>query len=133
MKNITRKIKPNSVDAIVTESTLGPIYKKVPSKAEIGHNYNRFIKMYTGFFQIAKLVLRKNKRIIITIPAYKIKNGEYITAPFIDRLEKIGYSVISPLDQEFTAKDIKITNRDSIIYDRPNQIVAREVLIFRNK
>ena len=132
-RSITRKIKPNSIDAIVTESTLGPIYKKVPSKAEIGHNYNRFIKMYTGFFQVAKLVLRKNKRIIITIPAYKIKDGKYITAPFIDRLEKIGYSVVSPLDQEFTAEDIRITNRNSIIYDRPNQIVAREVLIFKNR
>ncbi len=133
MKNITRKIKPNSIDAIVTESTLGPIYKKVPNKAEIGHNYNRFIKMYTGFFQIAKLILRKNKRIIITIPAYKTKNGGYATAPFIDRLEKIGYSVISPLDREFIIEDIKTTDRNSIIYDRPNQIVAREVLIFKNK
>ena len=132
-RNITRKIKPNSIDAIVTESTLGPIYKKVPSKAEIGHNYNRFVKMYTGFFQVAKLILRKNKRIIITIPAYKTKNGGYMTAPFIDSLEKIGYSVISPLDQEFITEDIKITNRNSIIYDRPNQIVAREVLIFKNK
>ncbi len=132
IRSITKKIKRNSIDAIVTESTLGPIYEKAPSQVEIRHNYNRFVKMYTGFFQIAKLILRKKRRIVITIPAYKIRNDKYITAPFIDRLEKIGYSVVSPLDQEFITEDIKITGRNSIIYDRPNQIVAREVIIFEN-
>ncbi len=132
IKSIIKKIKRNSIDAIVTESTLGPIYEKAPSQVEIRHNYNRFVKMYTGFFQIAKLILRKKRRIVITIPAYKIRNDKYITAPFIDRLEKIGYSVVSPLDQEFITEDIKITGRNSIIYDRPNQIVAREVIIFEN-
>ena len=89
--------------------------------------------MYTGFFQIAKLILRKKRRIVITIPAYKIKEGKYATASFIDRLEKIGYSIVSPLDQEFISENIKITDRSSIIYDRPNQIVAREVIIFKNE
>jgi len=133
IRSIIKKIKRNSIDAIVTESTLGPVYEKAPSQVEIRHNYNRFVKMYTGFFQIAKLILRKKRKIVITIPAYKIKNGKYITAPFIDRLEKIGYSVVSPLDQKFLSEDIKITGRNSIIYDRPNQIVAREVIVFENK
>jgi len=133
IKSIIKKIKRNSIDAIVTESTLGPVYKKIPSQAEIKHNYNRFAKMYTGFFQIAKLILRKKRKIVITIPAYKIKDNKYKTAPFIDRLEKIGYSVVSPLDQKFISGDIKITSRNSIIYDRPNQIVAREVIVFENE
>ena len=133
IKNITKKIKQNSIDAIVTESTLGPIYKKVPSKTEIKHNYNRLAKMYTSFFQIAKLILRKKGRLVITIPAYKISAGKYITAPFIDRLKKIGYSVNSPLKKELLIKNIEITSRNSIIYSRPNQIVAREVFVFENK
>jgi len=133
IKNITKKIKQNSVDAIVTESTLGPIYKKVPNKVEINHNYNRFAKMYISFFQIAKLILRKKRRLVITIPAYRMEDGEFITAPFIDRLEKIGYSIVSPLDKEFTIEDIEITDRNSIIYSRQNQIVAREVFVFENK
>jgi tRNA G10 N-methylase Trm11 len=133
IRNITRKIKQNSIDAIVTESTLGPVYKKVPSKEEIKHNYNRLAKIYMGFFQIAKSVLRKKGRLVVTIPAYKMKDGKFVTAPFIDRLEKIGYSVVSPLNKEFMAEDIKITDRNSIIYYRQNQIVAREVMVFENK
>jgi len=133
VKSISKKIKQNSIDAIITESTLGPVYKKVPSKIEIRHNYNYLIKIYTSFFQISKLILRKKGKLVITIPAYKMKDGKFITAPFIDRLEKIGYSIVSPLNKEFLEKDIEITDRNSIIYFRQNQIVAREVFVFENK
>ena len=132
-KNITKKIKQNSIDAIVTESTLGPIYKKVPSKIEMRHNYNHMAKMYLSFFQVAKSILRKKRRLVITIPAYRTKDGEFITAPFIDRLKEIGYSVVSPLNKEFIMEDIKTTDRNSIIYSRQNQIVVREVFVFENK
>jgi len=137
IKSMTRKIKQNSIDAIITESTLGPVYKKVPSKIEIRHNYNHFAKMYTSFFQIAKSILRKKGRIVITIPAYKMKDGKFTIAFFIDRLEKIGYSVVSPLNKELltegAVEDMEITDRNSIIYFRQNQIVAREVFVFENK
>ncbi|MCK5466526.1 methyltransferase domain-containing protein [Candidatus Parcubacteria bacterium] len=133
IKGISKKIKQNSIDAIVTESTLGPVYKKVPSKIEIKHNYNLLVKMYLSFFQIAKPILRKKGRLVITIPAYKMKDGKFITAPFIDRLEKIGYSIVSPLSKEFITENIKTTDRNSIIYFRQNQIVAREVFVFENK
>ena len=133
IKSISRKIKQNSIDAIVTESTLGPVYKKVPSKIEIRHNYNLLVKTYLSFFQIAKPILRKKGRLAITIPAYKMKDNSFIVAPFIDRLEKIGYSVVSPLNKEFMMENIKITDRNSIIYFRQNQIVAREVFVFENK
>jgi tRNA G10 N-methylase Trm11 len=131
--SISRKIKPNSIDAIVTESILGPVYKKIPRKIEIRQNYNRFEKTYSRFFQIAKTVLRKRSKIVVTIPAYKIKADHYIFAPFIDKLEKIGYSIVCPLDKKFIIKDIKVTDRNSITYDRPDQIVAREVFVFENK
>ncbi len=133
VSDITKKIKPNSVDAIVTESTLGPIYRKTPKEKEIKQNYNRLEKTYLKLFQAAKTVLRKKSRLIVTIPAYKMKPHRYILAPFIDRLKKTGYSVICPLNKELTATGIETTDRNSLIYDRPKQIVAREILIFENK
>lgn len=133
INGIFKKIKPNSIDAIVTESTLGPAYDKIPQKTEVRKNFRDLEKIYFKFFQIAKLVLRKRARIVVTIPAYRIKQGQYVFAPFVDRLEKMGYSIISPLDKKFITKHTKITSRNSIIYDRPNQFVAREVFIFENK
>lgn len=126
-----RKISNNSVDAIVTESTLGPIYKKVPNNTEIKANYNTLKKLYARFFGSAQNVLRPGKRIIVTLPAYQIKPGEFVFAEFIDSLEKLGYSIVCPLPNEFKGKDIKITKRNTIIYSRPEQIVAREIVIFQ--
>ncbi|MDF1498274.1 MAG: DNA methyltransferase [Patescibacteria group bacterium] len=130
--DIIRKISKNSIDAIVTESTLGPVYTKIPQKSEIKNNFNQLEKIYLRFFQTAKLVLRKKTRIVVTIPAYKIKQ-QYSFAPFIDKLEKIGYSIVCPLKREHITKFTKVTSRNSIVYDRPNQVVAREVMIFENK
>ncbi|MCK5490700.1 MAG: methyltransferase domain-containing protein [Candidatus Pacebacteria bacterium] len=133
IKNITRKINPNSIDAIVTESTLGPVYKKLPTMKEMKKNFEELEKTYLRFFQTAKTVLRSNANLVVTLPAYKIKPTQYMFTPFIDKLEKIGYSVTCPLDEGLITKHTKITSRNSIIYDRPDQIVAREVIIFRNK
>jgi tRNA G10 N-methylase Trm11 len=126
-----RKISNNSIDAIITESTLGPIYKKVPNNTEIKANYNTLKKLYTRFFGSAQNVLRPGKRIVVTLPAYQIKPGEFVFAEFIDSLEKLGYSIVCPLPNEFKGKDIKITKRNTIIYSRPEQIVAREIVIFQ--
>lgn len=126
-----RKISKNSIDAIVTESTLGPIYKKVPNKTEIKSNYNTLKKLYARFFGSTQNVLRTGKRIILTLPAYQVKPGEFILAEFIDSLEKLGYSIVCPLPNEFKSKDIKITKRNTIIYSRPEQIVAREIVILQ--
>jgi len=131
--NITRKIKPNSIDAIVTESTLGPVYKKLPATKEIINNFEELEKIYLKFFQAAKTVLRQRSRLVVTLPAYKMRANQYLFAPFVDKLEKIGYSVTCPLDEGLITKHTKITSRNSIVYDRPDQIVAREVIIFMNK
>jgi tRNA G10 N-methylase Trm11 len=133
INGISKKIKPNSIDAIVTESTLGPIYDKVPQKSEVKKNFENLEKIYLKLFQISKLVLRKKARIVITIPAYRIKQDHYFFAPFIDKLEKMGYSIISPLNEKFITKHTRVTSRNSIIYDRPDQFVAREVFIFENR
>ena len=131
--NISKKIKPNSVDAIVTESSLGPVYKKTPKKQEVKQNFNNLEKMYLRFFQASKSILRKKAKIVVTLPVYVINQKQYVFTPFIDKLEKIGYSIICPLDEKFITKYTKITSRNSIVYSRPDQIVAREVFVFENK
>lgn len=127
-----KTLKQDQVDAIVTESTLGPVYKKVPSPAEIKNNYATLKKLYIRFLQAAKPVLKNKSRLVVTLPAYQLKPKEYVFGEFIDSLEKLGYSVVCPLDKDFQSADIRITKRNTIIYSRPEQIVAREIIIFQN-
>ena len=126
-----KKLKPGYVDAIVTESTLGPVYKKVPSPTEIKGNYATLNKLYTRFLQNIRPVLKTGGRIVVTLPAYQLKPKEYVFAEFIDSLEKLGYSRVCPLDKRFESESIRITRRGTIIYSRPEQIVAREIVIFQ--
>lgn len=127
-----KKLKSDSIDAIVTESTLGPVYKKVPTPGEIKSNYAVLKKLYIRFFQSAKNTLKNKGRIVVTLPAYQLKPKEYVFGEFIDSLEKLGYSVVCPLDKQFESGDVRITKRNTIIYSRPEQIVAREIIIFEN-
>ncbi len=128
-----RKINKGSIDAIVTESTLGPVYNKIPPKNEIKQNFNILKKIYLRFFQNSKIILKKKAKIVLTLPTYKIKPDKYVFTPFIDNLEKIGYSTVCPLDKKFISDEIKPMERNSLIYSRPDQIVAREIFIFENK
>lgn len=127
-----RKLKSDSVDAIVTESTLGPVYKKAPGAQEVRDNYANLHKLLSRFLQSVKPVLRNRGRMVITLPAYQLRPKEYVFGDFVDSLEKLGYSRVCPLDKEFTNADIRITKRNTIIYSRPAQIVAREIVIFEN-
>jgi tRNA G10 N-methylase Trm11 len=127
-----KRLNPDSVDAIVTESTLGPVYKKIPNTTEIKNNYAEIKKLYIRFLQSAKTAVKNKGRIVATLPAYQLKPKEYVFGDFVDSLEKLGYSVVCPLDKKFESSDIRITKRNTIIYSRPEQIVAREIIIFQN-
>jgi len=128
-----KKITNNSLDAIVTETTLGPIYTKAPNSQTISQNFRTIDKLYLRFFQNSKIILRSKGKIVLTAPAYQITPDKYITASFIDNIEKIGYSIIGLADKKLFANSTRITNRNSIIYSRPDQIVAREIILFEKK
>lgn len=127
-----KKISSNSIDAIITETTLGPIYNKAPNGQQMRQNFKEIEKLYLRFFQNSKIILRNKAKIVFTVPAYQIKPDKYALAPFIDNIGKIGYSFISIADRKLFAKSTRITDRSSIIYSRPDQIVAREIIMFEN-
>lgn len=79
------------------------------------------------------MILRNKARIVFTVPAYQIKPDKYVLAPFIDNIEKIGYSIVSLADKKLFEGSTRITERSTIIYSRPDQIVAREIIVFEKK
>ncbi|MFA6096332.1 MAG: DNA methyltransferase [Candidatus Paceibacterota bacterium] len=128
-----KKLRENSVNAIITETTLGPIYNKAPNNQEMNQNFRQIEKIYLRFFQNSKMILRNKARIVFTVPAYQIKPDKYVLAPFIDNIEKIGYSIVSLADKKLFSASTRITDRNTIIYSRPDQIVAREIIMFEKK
>ena len=95
--HLAKKIERSSIDAIVTETTLGPIYLKNPSPKEIRKNFKKLEKIYLKFLAQAKKVLKPGGKIVMTIPCYQTKNNKFILMPLVDIFKKTGYSVKEPL------------------------------------
>lgn len=127
-------ILPNyQVAAVVTEGTLGPIYSKLPKKPEMTENFKTLSKLYDQVFKEFKKFLTEGARVVICLPAYKVSATDYAFLPDLDFATQNGYTVLDPLPDFLVKKYrfLKVTERKSCVYDRRDQIVAREIVIFQ--
>jgi len=131
---ISIKLPNYNIKAIITEGTLGPIYGKQPKKSEMNHNFKEISKLYTQVFKEFKKFLSPGLRVVISLPAYKKGHDEYVFIPDLDFIEKNGYTVLDPISTVLTKKYkfLKVSARKSIIYDRKDQVVAREIMVIEN-
>ena len=120
-------------EAIVTEGTLGPAYTEPPSEEQAEKNFKDLEKIYLSAFKSFKKIIKPETRIVIALPAYR-RERAYKFMPAIDKIVKLGYTLIDPLPQILLEKYdfLQVTPRKSIIYDRKDQFVSREIFIFTN-
>jgi tRNA G10 N-methylase Trm11 len=125
---------PNlKVAAIVTEGTLGPIYGKLPKKPEMASNFKNLAKLYDQVFKEFKKFLVEGSKVVLCLPAYKTSMSDYEFLPDLDFATKNGYTVLDPIHKDLVTKYkfLRVTLRKSIVYDRKDQVVAREIIIFK--
>lgn len=121
------------VSAIVTEGTLGPIYMHLPKKPEMQSNFKTLGKLYDQVFKEFKKFLAEGSKIVLCLPAYKTGLSDYEFMPSVDFAVENGYTILDPLPISLPAKYrfLRVTPRKSIIYDRKDQVVAREIFVFQ--
>lgn len=121
----------SQVDGVVTEGYLGPMYSEFPSPAEIKANFSELSKLYLEAFQDYSKFLSKGAKVVMCLPAYK-RGSEYIQLESLDFAKKNGYNLIDliPSNLASSMPFLKLTDRGTAIYDRKDQIVAREIIIF---
>ncbi|OGE73860.1 MAG: hypothetical protein A3I07_03985 [Candidatus Doudnabacteria bacterium RIFCSPLOWO2_02_FULL_42_9] len=129
---ISMQIPNLKIAAIVTEGTLGPIYGKMPKKPEMQNNFKNLSKLYDQVFKEFKKFLTEGSRVILCLPAYRVSASAYEQMPDLDFAEQNGYTVLDPLPKDLSTKYkfLRVTPRKSIIYDRKDQVVAREIIVF---
>jgi len=130
---ISIQLPKYKVAAVVTEGTLGPIYGKVPKKTEMQANFKNLEKLYDQVFKEFKKILAPGSKVVISLPAYKTRLSDYEFMPSLDFVLQNGYTILDPLSEGLTTKYrfLRVTPRKSMIYDRRDQIVAREIFIFQ--
>jgi len=120
--------------SVITEGTLGPAYSELPKDKEIRENFEKLGKVYVNAFKEIKKILKPGRTVVTALPAYKTAKG-YISFPAVDKILELGYLIEAPVPEEMLKKYsfLKVTPRNSIIYDRKDQVVVREIITFRLK
>jgi len=111
-----------AIDSVVCETHLGKPLLRLSPMAELMDQANYLDKLIRNFLVNLYDQISKSTEICIAVPAWVTEKG-FITLPLLDHLEKIGYNRMS-----FSNVD---TNE--LIYYRPNQLVARQLLVLVRK
>ncbi len=122
----------SQISAIVTEGTLGPIYGQYPKADEIAKNFKDLEKLYKASFKEFAKFLPKQAKIVMCLPAYRKSRDQYEMFPSLDFAQALGYNLVDIISPSVVKKlkFLKLTTRNTAIYDRKDQIVAREIVIF---
>ncbi len=130
--NLAHLLGAQKISGVVTEGTLGPIYNKYPKPADILKNFSDLSDLYTKSFGEFAKFLPQGGKVVMCVPAYKKDRNSYEMLPSLDFISSLGYNlvdIISPtLAKKF--KFLRLTDRGTAIYDRKDQIVAREIVVF---
>lgn len=120
------------INAIVTEGTLGPLYSQYPKIDEIQKNFKDLEKLYKDSFKEFAKFLPEKGRIVICLPAYRKNRDQYEMFPALDFIKPLGYNLMDIISPAVAKRlpFLKLTARGTAIYDRKDQIVAREIVIF---
>jgi len=120
---LSKFIKLNSVDAIITEPYLGPQRGKIDIKKTVQELEQLYSKSLSEF----KKILKPNGRVVMVWPVFRqhgTQNMEHI-APILG-----GFKIVNPIPENLLNNDIiKLTGRNTIIYGREGQKVWREIVV----
>ena len=117
---ISRSLKPNSIDAIVTEPYLGPQRGKIETRQVV----KELEKLYASCLLEFSAILKPGGRIVMVWPVFNTSAGRImLSQKIIGRLK-----IVSPLPHTFQSLP-GTTNRQTLLYGREGQKVWREIII----
>jgi tRNA G10 N-methylase Trm11 len=118
VQNLSRTIKHESIDAIVTEPYLGKPLRGRETKQELTNQTKELKDLYLRAFRQFYQILKPKGKIVFIIPRFKYAD-EWITIDCKNEIEKRGFKTL-----------LFFENKMPLLYVRPNQRVAREIWRF---
>lgn len=130
--NVSEAFPEAKYEAVVSEGSLGPMYSELPRESEMQANFKALTELWAGTFKEFNKVLKKGAKVVICLPAYKLNDRDYKLFPSVDFITALGYTIEDQFPEKLKqiAPFLKVTERSSMIYDRKDQTVAREIIVF---
>lgn len=136
-RDLLDKFPQGSLDGIATESYLGPLVDSVPSHTKIQHTSEQLEPILEKAFQEFHKLLKPQGLVSITLPFYRSQSKENIfvvSSEFIDKIKRIGYDCFCYIPAKLVANPQlrqHLERRTSLLYARVDQIVGREIFVFK--
>jgi tRNA G10 N-methylase Trm11 len=129
---LTDKDTPEKIDLVVTESYLGPPVSRMPTPENVHRTFVAISSVAAGFFRAIRTVIRAGTPVAICLPFYRDSHRFHFIPGIAGKITETGFSQDDPIPSEIAAKfNLRGTPRGSLIYDRPDQVVGREIFVFR--
>jgi tRNA G10 N-methylase Trm11 len=113
---------PERPEFIVAETYLGPPLFKLPSPDEVKKNFNEIESIVLGALRQLKKIVAEGGAIVLAVPFYRHQGSKYFLDNLVKKAETFGI-VVDNLPNS--------TKRGSLLYDRKDQIVGREIFRFK--
>ena len=111
------------IDAVVSEAYLGQPFSAPPSPAkltEVRGNCNHIIG---SFLKNLSTQIAPGTPVVLAVPAWKDKNGSFTHLPLVQKIDSYGFERVT----------FMTLNSNTLLYFRPDQVVAREILVLVKK
>lgn len=111
------------IAAVVAETYLGQPFSAPPSSAkltEVRGNCNHII---SSFLKNLAKQIDSGTPVILAVPAWKDTSGNFTHLPLTTKIEELGFERI----------ELSTVQTDRLMYFRPDQVVARELLLLTKK
>ncbi len=107
------------IDAVVCETYLGQPFSAPPKSEKLEQVRGNCNHIITGFLKNLAPQISPNTPLCIAIPAWNDGKDNFTHLPLIKDLKELGY----------TQHRFKIIDSKDLLYFRPGQVVAREILV----
>ena len=111
------------INFVACETYLGSPFTSLPASNALDKNIQDCNIIITKFLENLHDQIDENARLCLALPAWQIRSNQFKHLPLIDQIDALGYNRVS-----FEHVDL-----GKLIYYRPDQIVARELLILERK
>ena len=108
------------VTAVACEGYLGKPFSQVPTRIVLKEQKQECEAIILGFLKNLVKQIKTDTPVVIAAPAWLREDGKYERLDILDEIVAMGYNV-----------DMK--TREGLLYHRPEQIVARDIIILRKK
>lgn len=135
VSELSKELKPNSIDGIATEPYLGPTRLTCKTRPEASALLKELNGLYMAAFKEFSKIVKSGGKVVIILPVINIgKKDDFVYLDILQKVNNLGFNIIPFVSGKF--KDlIQVTFRKSLLYARttPNQRIVREIFVFEKK